>query len=306
MRRPSFLLASCALLATLGGAWAGCYQSGSDCSLLLTCPVLECSDGVKDGSETDVDCGGPLCPPCVQGKSCLAGSDCKSGLFCADAFCCDSACGAGESCAACDIPDRQGTCTDLPAGADGVTCNGADTCNGDGACVGAGSAGHLGDLCASNAACFNDTCQAGVCKLADGDPCAEDAACRTGRCLAGVCTTCAAGADCASGACGPGGACLLVGGVPCATGADCASSSCSFDHYCIQQGSAPCVPTQCLTHFCSEGLCSTCMPGDACTGGTSCVGSMCLAPSGAYCTSSADCASDTCEPAGLLSLRKCK
>ena len=40
---------------------------GSDCQSLVctgsTCAVPTCSDGVKNGQETDVDCGGP-CPPC--------------------------------------------------------------------------------------------------------------------------------------------------------------------------------------------------------------------------------------------------
>jgi hypothetical protein len=41
---------------------------------------LACKDGVKNGSETDVDCGGPSCAPCAVGKSCQAHRDCKPGL----------------------------------------------------------------------------------------------------------------------------------------------------------------------------------------------------------------------------------
>jgi hypothetical protein len=33
---------------------------------------------VLDGSETDVDCGGP-CAPCAQGKACNVNADCASG-----------------------------------------------------------------------------------------------------------------------------------------------------------------------------------------------------------------------------------
>ena len=33
-------------------------------------------DGVKDGSETDVDCGGPNAPKCAEGMGCLVDSDC--------------------------------------------------------------------------------------------------------------------------------------------------------------------------------------------------------------------------------------
>jgi hypothetical protein len=44
-----------------------------------------CSDHVKDGSETDVDCGGG-CPLCADGRHCLSGSDCVSGA-CAAGTC---------------------------------------------------------------------------------------------------------------------------------------------------------------------------------------------------------------------------
>ena len=32
-----------------------------------------CTDGVKNGGETDVDCGGPTCPKCATGKNCARG-----------------------------------------------------------------------------------------------------------------------------------------------------------------------------------------------------------------------------------------
>jgi hypothetical protein len=38
-----------------------------------------CTDGVKNGSETDVDCGGGTCSPCANGDTCAVGSDCVSG-----------------------------------------------------------------------------------------------------------------------------------------------------------------------------------------------------------------------------------
>ena len=39
-----------------------------------------CSDGIKDGSETDVDCGGPVCKPCANGQMCGVATDCQSGV----------------------------------------------------------------------------------------------------------------------------------------------------------------------------------------------------------------------------------
>ena len=44
----------------------------------LTAPT--CMDHVKNGKETDVDCGGPDCPACGTGKACLVVGDCASGI----------------------------------------------------------------------------------------------------------------------------------------------------------------------------------------------------------------------------------
>lgn len=41
--------------------------------------ALGCSDTLKNWSETDVDCGGPVCGKCAAGKACASGGDCASG-----------------------------------------------------------------------------------------------------------------------------------------------------------------------------------------------------------------------------------
>jgi hypothetical protein len=38
-----------------------------------------CGDGVQDGVETDLDCGGASCSACDIGRSCIADTDCSSG-----------------------------------------------------------------------------------------------------------------------------------------------------------------------------------------------------------------------------------
>lgn len=38
-----------------------------------------CTDGIKNGTESDVDCGGS-CEPCVDGRFCTAGTDCANGI----------------------------------------------------------------------------------------------------------------------------------------------------------------------------------------------------------------------------------
>ena len=47
-----------------------------------------CNDGIQNGEETDIDCGGPDCPPCEVGMSCIIDSDCISG-YCNPSGWCD-------------------------------------------------------------------------------------------------------------------------------------------------------------------------------------------------------------------------
>jgi hypothetical protein len=47
-------------------------------------PLPVQSDGVKDGDETDVDCGGSVAKACTDGKSCHADKDCTSGTCAVD------------------------------------------------------------------------------------------------------------------------------------------------------------------------------------------------------------------------------
>jgi len=88
-------------VAGTGGA-AGAGGSGgapTSCTVGTSCPsgfcntttqkcvASQCQDGVKNGAETDVDCGGTTCPKCDVNKVCGVNGDCKTGscsrLFCA-------------------------------------------------------------------------------------------------------------------------------------------------------------------------------------------------------------------------------
>lgn len=52
-----------------------------------TSSTATCNDGMKNGAETDADCGGPDCEDrCVLGRGCAVGSDCESGI-CRDEMC---------------------------------------------------------------------------------------------------------------------------------------------------------------------------------------------------------------------------
>lgn len=48
-------------------------------------PLPPCLDGIRNGSESDIDCGG-TCPRCLNGRSCGDRNDCSSAL-CANGTC---------------------------------------------------------------------------------------------------------------------------------------------------------------------------------------------------------------------------
>ena len=101
-----------------------------------TTPI--CTDGIKNGSETDIDCGG-TCPRCATGKTCASRNDCVSAV-CAGGVCgtCASAtdCGTdsdGTMCACRDHQSGQRTCSKLngrffPAGTSCTVCQGGEEC----------------------------------------------------------------------------------------------------------------------------------------------------------------------------------
>ena len=46
-----------------------------------------CDNMVRDGTETDVDCGGTSCPACSIDKSCSVAADCQAGCTCNSGTC---------------------------------------------------------------------------------------------------------------------------------------------------------------------------------------------------------------------------
>ena len=146
---------------------------------------INCADGIKNGSETDVDCGGVDCPPCAQGQGCATMNDCGPGLICQGGICvpncpdldqdgwttCDGDCddtnpavhpGAAEQCNGMDDDcdgqvDEWGVC---PSCTDGIK-NGNETgvdCGGS--CPPCGQ----GQLCMIDQDCGPGLiCQSGIC-----------------------------------------------------------------------------------------------------------------------------------------------
>lgn len=301
--------ADCMAPATCGGCGVAntccckpktCAELGQTCGMAANgCGgQIQCNDAVKNGSETDVDCGGASCPTkCGNAKACSAGADCVSGS-CADGVCCDVACNG--TCQACNLVNKVGMCSPIVAGVDNSpanTCNGANTCV-NGACKKtAGQACAVAGDCASNfcadGVCCNSTCN-GVCKS-----CAQAGS-------VGTCTNVASGQQdpvannpCINlNACDGAGVCKKANGQPCALGNECASVLC-VDTVCC--GSACNGTCQSCNVSGSAGLCAnipqyTNDTSPGCAMSNTCDGAgACLKINGAACAAASDCASHKCQ-----------
>ncbi len=125
-------------LCTTAGQCVQCLSAsdcpGMSCNATNMCVAAQCNDKAKNGTETDVDCGGGGCPGCAFGKACQDDADCAS-LVCTGNFCA----------ASCSDGVKDGQETDLDCG--GPTCVKCPTNNG----------------CGSDADCLSGRCTAGAC-----------------------------------------------------------------------------------------------------------------------------------------------
>jgi len=256
---------------------------GVTCVLDATgvCAEASCDDGVRNGGEPNVDCGGP-CPPCAD-----AGARCRSGGDCASRVCASGLCAA----AACDDGVQNGAEA-------GVDCGG-----GCGACPGASCAG-AGDCASGRCAgsCLAPTCSDG---LDNADETGVDCGGRCDGCGPGA--ACGDGEDCASGSCVLG----LCEGATCADGVhngdeiglDCGGAFCLACPGATVGGPGDCAHgvwdgvDTCTAPSCTDGLangaetdldcgggCAPCPAGASCAVpadcvGASCVAGLCVAPS---------------------------
>lgn len=144
-----------------------CDGTGFECTTDAACPP--CEDGIQNGDESDIDCGGD-CDGCPIGGSCDGPTDCTSGL-----------------CAG-------GLCTALPGCDDGVE-NGSETgldCGGPD-CEGCPNGGG----CVANSDCGSGYCDVGLC--ADEPTCddgIQNAAETDVDCGGGECGPCVVAESC--------------------------------------------------------------------------------------------------------------
>ena len=77
-----------------------CADTGQVCDDTGDIPVCvtpeTCTDGIKNQDETDVDCGGDVCPPCPIEGECIEDEDCTAPQRCVALTCVDPP--AGDTC----------------------------------------------------------------------------------------------------------------------------------------------------------------------------------------------------------------
>jgi hypothetical protein len=274
--------ANCAITIVSSNACTRGSDCGSGVCTSGMCQAPTCSDGVKNGMETDVDCGGGTCPVCPAGKSCSAGRDCQS-MVCNGGMCQMPSCSDGV---------KNGMETDVDCG--GPNCRKCGN----------------GGMCNGNGDCGSNFCNGGVCQSMPAPTCTDgvkngnetDVDCGGGTCPACPAgKSCSAGRDCQSMVCN-GGMCQMPScsdGVKngMETDVDCGGTNCrkcGNGGMCNGNG-------DCGSNFCNGGVCQP-MPAPSCTDGmkngnetdVDCGGTCPACPAGKSCSAGRDCQSMVC------------
>ena len=259
---------------------------------------VSCTNGLEDGDETDVDCGGPACVTCNDHLSCLDDTDCTSNT------CTEGSCAVNAQGTECNNGAKSGDESDVDCGgrcnkcADGKLCTINEDCTSH-SCV--------GGTCASCSNGIKDAdeadvdCGATACpvKCDQGSTCEVHADCASNNCEGNVCgaphprDTCIDGQKgeletCVDG----GGECQPMGKLcpTCETGAEPGACSCNVDN-------------DCEAHRCSSlGSCYDCANGlqdgdetDVDCGGYTVATHPCnKCLDGKLCVANADCSSNSC------------
>jgi len=132
------------------------------------CASATCFDGVKNGQETDVDCGGSQCSPCPVNSTCKVGSDCNEGE-----------CGIGYKGAKCTgLSPDAGTVDGAAVGDAGLascTCQASSCFDGvengnetDVDCGGSCNKCPTGKDCKVAGDCTSDICMGNICECPPG------------------------------------------------------------------------------------------------------------------------------------------
>ncbi len=254
----------------------------------LRCKAATCDDGVRNGDESDTDCGGSCVKPCDIGRLCTRAEDC------AEKVCRQNDGDDAERCKA-------------PACDDGVK-------NGDESAIDCGGSCkpcELDEPCIEHEDCQSNSC-GGVClpptcddQRVNADESDADCGGSCGPCGSGL--QCAAPTDCISGLCGTDSRCekSSVSGA-CASADDCLSNGC-VDLVCERStvGEGCRTNDDCTTSACgTDGTCARSFTGGGCASDDDCHSGNCTTttcgPGGLNrsCDVNSDCYSNACAEAG--------
>jgi len=211
-------------------------QPGASCADHV-CVSDDCSDGFKDGDETDIDCGGS-CTACALTRDCKKDADCESGT-------CDAL--PPHRCLADHCADHHKSAdeTDIDCGGSCVDCGDGHGCKVD------------------------DDCESGVCKVDRGGFCYSK------TCLNGLKDNGETETDCGGGqcdGCGFGQTCYLnsdcASNVCDADTTTCATDHCTDHHWDADETDKDCGGASCTR--CALG--KRCKVDADCVAGSTCYG----------------------------------
>lgn len=261
---------------------SGPADTGADVAL-----APSATDRIKNGDETDVDCGGTAAPKCVVGQACADFADCATDS------CIDEVCRSAST----SDSRKNGTETDVDCGG-----NAAPKCS-------------MGRACAADADCRSRNCDRGVCSpgAANGKRDGDETDVDCGGVGADACAVgkgCAVDGDCVSASCN------IVACVEAThddgrkngdeTGVDCGgptAPACGVGQSCA-------VATDCASVNCTAKTCVSASANngvkdgdetDVDCGGTS--GRTC--GDTRICVKDADCTSLVCKPTGPQQTLRC-
>jgi len=276
----------------------------TDCDPGQTCAQNRCVDFVSACGEDPDDPS--ACQILSAGIGCDYDWQCTSGT-CADGVCCDRACAGGcQGCTAALTGGEDGTCADIPEGADPrEACEGPLSCDGQGACYATPKGGPCdeGFECQSGFCvdkfCCDQRCDADCTACVDQHTGVADGTCATVLEKSDPNLACEGWSTCnAEGVCSNAGL-----GTPCEDEWSCISGLC-VDGVCCDDGCQglcercydPQAPGVCtvVADAVDEDSCSTtelnCLDGIcACDGG-----GLCKPSSAVACVQGTDCASGVC------------
>jgi hypothetical protein len=237
------------------------------------CTAPSCTDSELNADETDIDCGGSVCPVCDNGQACVDDGDCLSN-FCDDGSIVVGTGGGATTGGA--GPGGAGGMGGLggAGGAGGATAGvgGAGGLGGAGGFGGAGGSGGAPVTASSSSASSSSASGTGGAGGSPGGLCAaciDDVQCAPFACVSGSClTSCATDSECAPDHWCDGGTCVAqkVLGDSCAASGECLSGSCADAVCCDRACDGACeqcdAPTagSCVVYAAGDLGAPTCTP----------------------------------------------